>query len=73
MRCERCNRDIYKFYVCNYCNRKIGYECIKSSKKKSKTVKLVICKDCWSVMSRRKTYKTAVNVSTAQQQQERSY
>lgn len=57
MLCERCHREMYKFVVCDYCHRKIGYECIKSSKKKSNTVKLVICKDDWSKMSKRKAYK----------------
>jgi hypothetical protein len=59
MLCDRCSRDIYKFEVCNYCNRKICYDCRKSSKKVSKTIKLVICKDCWSNMQRRKAYKSA--------------
>jgi ribosomal protein S26 len=31
---------------------------VKSSKRKSKTVKLVICKDCWSDMPKRKAYKS---------------
>jgi ribosomal protein S26 len=31
---------------------------VKSSKRKSKTVKLVICKDCWSEMPKRKAYKS---------------
>jgi len=57
MRCERCGRDIFKFATCNYCSRKIGQECIKSSKRKTKVVRLVICKDCWGVMPRRKAYK----------------
>jgi ribosomal protein S26 len=59
MRCEKCGRDVFKFVVCNYCGRKIGQECIKSSKRKSKVVKLVICKDCWSILPRRKAYKNA--------------
>lgn len=67
MRCERCSRDLFKFVVCDYCKRKIGQECIKSSKRKSKTVRLIICKDCWSVMSRRKTYKSTAIVSAVQQ------
>jgi uncharacterized CHY-type Zn-finger protein len=73
MRCERCSRDVYKYVVCNYCNKKIGNECMKSSKRKTKAVRLIICKDCWSIMSKRKEYKSAVNVSAAQQQQQRPY
>ncbi len=69
MRCERCGRELFKFVVCNYCNRKIGQECVKSSKRKSKVVKLTICKDCWSVMPRRKAYKNAeASVQAAAQQ-----
>lgn len=57
MQCERCKREIFKLVTCNYCNRKICNDCMKSSKRKSKVVRVIICKDCWSVMSRRKAYK----------------
>ena len=60
MMCERCSRDIFKYVTCDYCKKKIGQECMKSSKRKTKVVRLIICKDCWSIMSRRKTYKSAV-------------
>ncbi|MCL5239673.1 MAG: hypothetical protein M1286_04380 [Candidatus Marsarchaeota archaeon] len=70
MRCERCSREIFKHVVCNYCNRKIGQECVKSSKRKTKVVKLTICKDCWSVLPRRSAYKNAEpNVQVAPQTQ----
>lgn len=64
MICERCSRDITKFVVCNYCNRKVGNECMKSSKRQSRVVRLVICKDCWSILSRRKAYKTTAGATT---------
>ena len=60
MMCERCGKDIFKQVKCDYCNRKICQDCIKSSKRKSKVVRLIICKDCWSVMSKRKIYKSTV-------------
>ncbi|MDE1874390.1 MAG: hypothetical protein KGI04_04740 [Candidatus Micrarchaeota archaeon] len=77
MRCERCGRDVFKHVVCNYCERKIGQECIKSSKRKTKVIKLIICKDCWSVMERRKAYKSAepsvqAAVRAQQQQQQQA-
>ncbi len=56
--CERCKREVFKFVVCDYCKRKIGNECIKSSKRKTKTTRLIICKDCWGQMPRRKSYKS---------------
>ncbi len=59
MLCERCKREIYKYEVCNYCGRKIGYECVKSSRTVSKTIHLVICKDCWSDMKKRTAFKSA--------------
>ncbi|MGC8547423.1 MAG: hypothetical protein ACP5MC_00260 [Candidatus Micrarchaeia archaeon] len=59
MLCERCKREIYKYEVCNYCGRKIGQECVKSSRRVSKSVRLVICKDCWSDISKRKAFKSA--------------
>ncbi|MCL5434327.1 MAG: hypothetical protein M1559_01270 [Candidatus Marsarchaeota archaeon] len=56
--CERCKREIFRTFKCNYCGRNLCRNCVKSSKRKSKTVKLVICKDCWSEMPKRKAYKS---------------
>jgi len=55
--CERCKREIYRYDVCNYCGRKICNSCIKSSQTSTKTVHLVICKDCWTNIEKRKMYK----------------
>ncbi|MCL5008444.1 MAG: hypothetical protein M1156_00955 [Candidatus Marsarchaeota archaeon] len=57
MLCERCGRENYKHVVCNYCNRKICNNCLKSSKRVTKTEKAFICKDCWSDMKKRTKYK----------------
>ncbi|MGC9037529.1 MAG: hypothetical protein ACP5GD_01775 [Candidatus Micrarchaeia archaeon] len=59
MLCERCNREIYKYEVCNFCGRKIGTECVKSSRRVNKSIRLVICKDCWSDINKRKLFKSA--------------
>jgi len=59
MNCERCGAEIYKYNVCNYCHRKICNNCVKSSRRVSKTVRLVICKDCWGDMEKRKAFKSA--------------
>lgn len=59
MICERCGKDIYKYSTCNYCKRKICSSCVKSSKRISKTVRIVICKDCWTKMDTRRLYKSA--------------
>ncbi len=57
MLCERCSADIFKHEVCRYCNRKICSNCVKSSRRVTKTSRIVICKDCWSNMKRRKAFK----------------
>ena len=58
MMCERCKNDVHKYVTCNYCNKKICYNCIKSQKKISVTERAYICKDCWSNTKRRKKYKS---------------
>jgi hypothetical protein len=58
MICERCKRDIHKYDTCNYCSRKICFNCVKSQKKISATERAYICKDCWSNTKRRKKYKS---------------
>ena len=73
MICERCSRDIYKFEKCDYCNRKLCFNCVKSSKRLSKTTRLVICKDCWSKMPSRKTYKSTIMVRAEQEQPRERY
>ncbi len=55
--CERCKREIFRYEMCNYCGRRIGDECVKSSQKPEKVVRLVICKDCWSDMKKRTAFK----------------
>ncbi len=57
--CERCKKQVAKADRCNYCERLICESCKKSSKRASKTVKLFICKDCWSDMKKRKKFKSA--------------
>ncbi len=59
MLCEKCSADIHKFETCGYCNKKICNDCVKSSRRVSKTVRIVICKTCWSDMDRRKKFKSA--------------
>ena len=59
MLCERCGREAYKYNVCGYCSRKVCYDCLKSSKRVSKTEKAFICKDCWSDLKKRGKYKSA--------------
>ncbi len=55
--CDRCKREVFKYEQCNYCKRKICYNCMKSSQRSPKTRRLVICKDCWGMMPRRKAFK----------------
>ena len=70
MRCERCGAEVVKYDVCDYCSRKICVNCVKSSKKKTKALRLVICRDCWGKMERRKTFKhSEISPSVAVSQQ----
>ena len=57
--CDRCKREIFKMEKCAYCNRQICSRCMKSSQRIKKTTRLVICKDCWGDMSKRKIFKTS--------------
>ena len=56
--CERCKRETAKYLKCDYCNRNICNNCIKSSERAAKTTRLIICKDCWSSIPKRKAYKS---------------
>ncbi len=56
--CERCKREIIKYLKCDYCGRSICNNCIKSSERTAKTIRLIICKDCWGDMPKRKAYKS---------------
>ncbi|BCS90595.1 MAG: hypothetical protein ARM1_0052 [Candidatus Micrarchaeota archaeon] len=59
IRCERCNREIVHFDVCNYCGKKICRYCLKASQRgvvKARD-RLAICKSCWTDISKRKLYK----------------
>lgn len=59
--CERCGKEAHYFEYCDYCEpkRRVCRSCQKSSKTASKTLRLVICKDCWSKLERRKKFKSA--------------
>ncbi|MDE1846166.1 MAG: hypothetical protein KGH53_02710 [Candidatus Micrarchaeota archaeon] len=59
MMCERCKRDIFKYNTCNYCKRKICVNCMKSSRKVTKTNRIVVCRDCWTKMPKRMQFKSA--------------
>ena len=58
--CERCKREVYRLELCNYCGRKIGVECVKSSQRASRISRLAICKDDWSDIKKRTLYKNKV-------------
>lgn len=73
MTCDRCKREIFKMEVCNYCKRQICNRCMKSSQRLRKVNRLVICKDCWSDMSKRKVFKqsSARRISVVEKAAER--
>jgi hypothetical protein len=55
--CDRCKQEVFKYELCNYCKRKICYNCVKSSQRSPKTRRLVICRDCWGSMKKRGAFK----------------
>jgi hypothetical protein len=57
MICERCGKETHVLELCEYCNRKVCIPCEKSSKKTSRIRRIMICKDCWSAMGKRKKFK----------------
>ena len=57
MICERCGKETHQLEPCEYCNRKVCVRCEKSSKKTSRIRRIVICKDCWSELGKRKVFK----------------
>lgn len=57
MMCERCGKETHMVEQCDYCNRKVCVPCEKSAKKTSRIRRIVICKDCWSGMEKRKKFK----------------
>lgn len=59
MKCERCGKEAYYLEVCNYCNRKVCRNCHKASASPSKTMRTVICKDCWGNLPKRMAFKRA--------------
>lgn len=59
MICERCGREVYFLEKCDYCGRKVCVGCEKSAKKLSRVRRIVICKDCWTDLRKRKAFKSA--------------
>jgi len=59
MICGRCSRPTYNPEKCGYCSRIVCRSCVKSAKRVGKVRRLVICRDCWSDLSRRKAFKSA--------------
>jgi methionyl-tRNA synthetase len=55
--CARCGNQTAKLDKCDYCNRVICNTCIKSQKRK-KIGHRIICKSCWSNMTKRSMYKS---------------
>jgi hypothetical protein len=59
MVCERCGKQTAKPEACNYCKKMCCNLCIKSSKRPSRLVRLIICKNCWGNMEKRGKFKRA--------------
>lgn len=63
MLCENCGSEMHKKEVCNYCKKNICFDCVKSSRKVSKTMRVVICGRCWSDIDKRSAFKSATKES----------
>ncbi len=68
MLCERCGKEVYKNEVCNYCKKKLCFNCVKSSRRVTKTNRIVICKDCWGKITKRKQFKSEGRVEVKQEE-----
>lgn len=58
-KCERCSLETHVIEPCMGCNRKLGRECEKSSRRLSNHKRIMLCKDCWGKMPKRQAYKHA--------------
>ncbi len=65
--CERCRQESHMVEQCNYCGKKIDNRCMKSSRRIRKTIRLVICKSCWSNMKKRSAFKNNRNLILEEQ------
>lgn len=54
--CGRCGSQTAKLQKCDYCNRSICNDCIKSQKRK-KIGHRYICKSCWGSINKRSRFK----------------
>ena len=60
-KCGRCGEKSAKPEVCSSCKRAVCHKCIYASKKVNRKDirRLVMCKDCWTNMAKRKDYRHA--------------
>ena len=65
MKCERCGLDAHSMEPCDYCGKKVCRACAKSSRTVAKTIRRVICKDCWSNIPKRRKFKSEQNPARA--------
>lgn len=61
MKCERCGKETHVPEPCDYCKKVVCRSCAKSSRTVSKTIRRVICKDCWTKMPARTQFKSEAN------------
>lgn len=57
--CQRCKKERHYLETCYTCSRNVCQYCQKSGKSASKTERLIICKDCWSDLKKRKKWESA--------------
>ena len=57
MICERCSAQVYMLDKCSSCGKEVCKSCEKSAKRVKKVTRVVICKDCWGDLPKRKRFK----------------
>jgi hypothetical protein len=55
-KCDRCSKEVHATEDCAYCKRAVCERCKKSAKHVKKTLRLAICKDCWTNIKTRKKF-----------------
>lgn len=58
-KCERCHKEAHYLEACMTCSRQICRACQKSGKTADKTHRLLICKDCWTSIPKRRQWEQA--------------
>ena len=57
--CDRCKNETHFSEKCNFCDRRICRDCLKSQKRLHKLERMTMCKTCWGDLGKRSRFKSA--------------